>query len=116
TLSLFANAATPVIQSAASGTTINNGHTFISMATNNGALAGLTLNLGAIARIGTGTFVIGFDTNTIVTTTTPLTNNIIGGYPTVNFQDWATKVSNNIVAMGSAGAPAYGVNDYSSGT
>ena len=104
-LSLVSNAVTPINQTVAGSTTILNGLTFLEPSTNHGALANLTLNLGAITRAGSGTLDIDPDTNTVLTTNSPLTNGILGGFVTFNEKDWASRVGNSIVALGSPGAP-----------
>lgn len=56
------------------------------------------LQMGAISRGAVGGGTLDVDTGA-TTTTTALTNNIVGGYLTVDRTDWATKTGNSILAF-----------------
>jgi autotransporter-associated beta strand protein len=107
---LLPNAVTAVTQTVPSGNTIvSTGDTLLLA---NSGSSHITLNLGTLTRISTGTVDIVRDANSTVTTTTGLTNGILGGWAAVNSSSWATKSGSSMVPLTSFGTDVYtlGVN------
>lgn len=112
-LTLNSHATTAVTQNMPSGggTIFNDGDMWVQLNTNNGTRAAITLNAGAVSRVGTATANFILDVGATMTTTTGLTNGIIGPWAAMNHQTWATKSGSSIVLF-----TAFGTDVYSPGT
>jgi autotransporter-associated beta strand protein len=110
--SLLPNAVTAVTQTVPSGNTIVSTGDTLLLAGSAASHANITLSLGTLTRVTTGTVDIVRDANSAVTTTTGLTNGILGGWAAVNTSSWATKSGSSIVPLTSFGTDVYtpGVN------
>jgi autotransporter-associated beta strand protein len=112
-LTLTPNQNTPVTQTIPGGTVVNSGHTDIN-ATGNGTV---TLGAGAITRNAGGTvdFTLPGTSSFIVTTSTGITNNLLGSGPAFatvgGGSTWATVIGGEITGLGGIN---YFVNDFSS--
>ena len=110
-LTLIANPAANLSE-AVSSTMFTAGHSHITVDTNNGSLAQMTLTLGNISRAVGSTVDFVPQAGGAITTTAGLVNGILGGFATtVGGSGWATKSGSNIVAL-----TAYGMDIYSPGT
>jgi autotransporter-associated beta strand protein len=110
-LSLLAHPTIAVTQTVPGGnTTINTGDTELYLYTNSGAFANVILNAGAITRLGTGTLNVRAEQGGAVTTTSTVTNGILGAWAAYNSSTWATKGGSFV-----AGFTAFGTNVYASG-
>lgn len=94
-LSMNGNAAAPSSQNL-NNTTFNTGRTTVSVTANGGQTA--TLNLGTITRTAPATVAFTPPAAGSITTTTAVTNGILGGYATVG-SNWATKSGSDIVGL-----------------
>jgi fibronectin-binding autotransporter adhesin len=107
-LGLIAHPTIAVTQNVPGGnTTINTGDTEIYLNTAGGTHANITLNAGALSRVSTGTLNVRLESGATMTTTTGLTNGILGPWAVVNGQSWASKSGSNIVGLSTYGTDVY---------
>jgi autotransporter-associated beta strand protein len=107
-LTLSAHPTIAVTQNVPGGsTTINTGDTEIYLNTFSGTRANITLNAGALSRVSTGTLNVRLESGATMTTTTGLTNGILGPWAVVNGQSWASKSGSNIVGLSTYGTDVY---------